>query len=107
MELHKTDIRFNPNTRKLKTTICVSIEEHNGMILKAKAEFVAALIDTAFALMEGKQAEYEELYGPEALRHAHPVEGSVSPQSFDRKYVHSQEVMTNLLDRAFQEKDNG
>lgn len=103
MELKKQDIAKNHLNGKFYVDIRVRIEEYNPMMAKAKAEFVAKTIDGTFDMIEAKQAEFEEVYGRETVRHAHHalITDEITPAPLERKHVQSTEVQNKLLERAF------
>lgn len=110
MELHRESIEFNPETRNLRTSIAIMLEEPNGMLLKAKAELYADVLDAVSKIINAKQAEFEEIYGSEVSKHVHfgkSIDEDVGVTMTPRKTVYSHDVQKRLLDRAFREKSGG
>jgi len=107
MKLKRDNINFDYSIKQYRTRISIDIAEYNPMMAKAKAELVASIIDAIFPIIEAKQAEFEEIYGEEVIKNAHhvPIEKTEIPIT-TTKYIHSQEVRQNLLDKAFQPKED-
>lgn len=103
MEVKREHIDYDPRTGKLTTIIDLRLTDGNGMILKAKAEMYADIMDGVGKLIDAKIAEFAERYGEEVIKFAHDNLGSntrdIAPSPV--KFVDSRKINRKLLDKAF------
>ena len=105
MEIKRENIDYDPATDKLATHICIKLIDGNGMILKAKAELYANIMDGIGDLIDAKIAEFAERYGEEVIKFAHDNRADdLRDEMQPMKFVSSKEINRKLLDKAFPSK---
>lgn len=102
MELKRENIDYDHQTGKLATHISVKLIDGNGMMLKAKAELYASIMEGIGALVDAKIAEFAERYGEEVIRFAHHnTDEDLRDIEPSTKLVNTKEIQLKLLDKAF------
>ena len=104
-ELKREHIDYDPETKIPTVYISVKIADPNGMLLKAKAEYVSSTIELLMKTLEAQEALYAEIYSEELLKEAHHFIAFDKDPFIDfisRKNVHSKEVKQALLNKAFE-----
>ena len=119
MKIKRENIEYDPQTDKLATFVMMKLIDGNGMMLKAKAELYASIMEGLDDLVNAKIAEFAERYGDEVIKYAHnnidddlrcephPIR-YVSNDEFekwwskqDKLRLTTKELQRKLLDRAF------
>lgn len=104
MELKRANIERDYERDKLVTYLGITLTDGNGMMLKAKAELYASIMDGIGALIDAKIAEFAERYGEEVIQYAHHNTDALldkSPMIVQRTDTGCREVQVRLLDKAF------
>jgi len=104
MEIKRENIEYDHQSGKLTTFLMLKLFDGNGMMLKAKAELYADIMDSIGKLVDAKIAEFAEKYGDEVIKFAHD---NIAGDDRDcepevKKYVSSKEIQQRLLNRAFE-----
>jgi len=96
---------YDPQTDKLATYITVKLCDGNGMMLKARAEMYANIVDGIGPIIDAQIAEFAERYGEEVIKFAHNnvVEDDLTDIK-PRLMVDSREINRKLLQKAFPSK---
>ena len=105
MNLKRKDIEYDHRTGKLRTFIGIDLIDGNGMMLKAKAELYASIMDGIGTLVDAKIAEFAEKYGEEVIKFAHNnITDDLRDTEPSVKFVNSKEITRKLLEKAFPSK---
>jgi hypothetical protein len=105
MNIKRKDIDYDPQTDKLATCIAIKLIDGNGMMLKAKAELYASIMEGLDSLVNAKIAEFAERYGDEVIKFAHNnIADDLRDEPHPKIFVSSKELQRKLLDRAFKSK---
>lgn len=105
-QLKREDITIDRSLGIPSTRLSVKLCDPNGMVLKAKAEFVANTLEACLKIFEAKEEEYATLYGDEVIKNTHhniAFTTEDQPSVTHSKTVYSKEVQQKLLDKAFKE----
>lgn len=108
MEFKRQDISYDPQTGKLTTCIVMKLADGNGMMLKAKAELYADIMEGIDKLVEATIAEFAVKYGEEVIKFTHNVtDDDLRDTEPAVRFVDSKEVSRQLLKRAFPNEKGG
>jgi len=103
MELIRENIDYDYENKTLSTHIIIKLSDRNGMVLKAKAEFMADVIEAVNKIIDAKTAEFAEIYGEEVIKNTHHNISTEDLVDFPkRKTIYNKEVQQKLLDKAFE-----
>lgn len=103
MILERKDINYDPQTDKLATWITIKLIDGNGMMLKAKAELYASIMEGLDTLVNAKIAEFAERYGDEVIKFAHNnIVDDLRDTEPSIKVVNPRETAKKLLNKAFE-----
>lgn len=103
MEIKRENIEYDPQTDKLATYLTMKLVDGNGMMLKAKAEMYANIMDGVGKLIDAEIAKFAECYGEEVIKFAHDnrVDDLRDIEPSPTKFVNSKEINRKLLKKAF------
>lgn len=103
MEIGREKIHYNPDSKKLQVHLGITLEDGNGMALKAKAELLAGVMNGLMILIEAHSAAFEEKYGVEVMRRTHNYDPHNAKCENNIVIENPKAINQRLLDRAFLE----